>query len=432
MPINAAQVVESVTGVVQSVQGGAELGGSSNAFDGYLNLLNLAGTIAGTSPVGVGLNAAAAIAGTVGLTDKFLNGQLTADVMSVTGGVLGTVVAVAAVSGAPITAGALAIAAAASIVGGPGVKDWFNDSATGLSDAIIEAIKGRLKPGVDPTTNTSFQDAQNWIAPRDPLVLDLDNDGIEAVGINPAAPVLFDMDGDGIKTATGWIKADDGMVVLDLNGNGLIDSGRELFGDSTVLTRGPRAGQNAANGYEALADLDINGDGAINSLDAAYASLRIWQDANQDGISQANELRTLSDAGIASLSVIGQASNVNLGNGNTQPFSGTFTRTDGSTGASGVAEVSGSLLLAGNNFYREFTDNPALTTAATALPQMRGSGVERDLREAMSLGQHDTNLSCSFVDRAFVWMNSSKLRRFRYHLTKNRQLRPQRKTEKLK
>jgi hypothetical protein len=225
-------------------------------------------------------------------------------------------------------------------------------------------------PPIDPTTNTRFQDAQNWVAPRDPLVLDLDNDGIEAVGINPAAPVLFDMDGDGVKTATGWIKADDAMVVLDINGNGLIDSGRELFGDSTVLTRGPRAGQNAANGYEALADLDINGDGAINSADAAYGNLRIWQDANQDGISQASELRTLSDAGIASLNVTGQASSINLGNGNSQPFSGTFTRTNGSTGASGVAEVSGSLLLAGNNFYREFTDDPVVTSTAAALPQM--------------------------------------------------------------
>ncbi|MFM9901707.1 MAG: RTX toxin, partial [Polaromonas sp.] len=159
---------------------------------------------------------------------------------------------------------------------------------------------------IDDKSNTNFTAARNWTAPRDPLILDLDGDGIEAIGINPVTPILFDMDGDGVKTATGWIKADDGIVVLDRNGNGLIDSGRELFGDSTVLTRGPRAGQTAANGYEALADLDINGDGAINSADAAYADLRVWQDANQDGISQANELRTLSDAGIASMNVAGQ------------------------------------------------------------------------------------------------------------------------------
>ena len=279
---------------------------------------------------------------------------------------------------------------AAGIAGALGVVGMPVAIAAGIG-ALIGAASGdrvynAFRDAVTPLVNDLVTAALNWLTPRDPLVLDLDNDGIEAVGINPAAPILFDMDGDGIKTATGWIKADDGMVVLDRNGNGLIDSGRELFGDSTVLTRGPRAGQTAANGYEALADLDINADGAINSADAAYASLRIWQDANQDGISQAGELRTLSSLGIASLKVAGQASNINLGNGNTQPFSGSFTRTNGSTGASGVAEVSGSLLLASNNFYREFTDNPALTTAAKALPQMRGSGVVRDLREAMSLG----------------------------------------------
>ncbi|WP_234387450.1 calcium-binding protein [Paracidovorax avenae] len=53
---------------------------------------------------------------------------------------------------------------------------------------------------------------------------------------------------------------------------------------------------------------------------------------------------------------------------------------------SGVAEVSGSLLLASNNFYREFPDDPVPTAAAKALPQMGGAGWARDLREAMSLG----------------------------------------------
>ncbi|GKT19599.1 hypothetical protein AVHY2522_23080 [Acidovorax sp. SUPP2522] len=81
----------------------------------------------------------------------------------------------------------------------------------------------------------------------------------------------------------------------------------------------------------------------------------------------------------------GTASNVNLGNCNTQPLSGSFTRTNGTTGVSGVAEVTGSLLLASNNFYREFTDDPAVTAAAGALPQMGGSGLVRDLREAMRL-----------------------------------------------
>jgi len=48
-----------------------------------------------------------------------------------------------------------------------------------------------------------------------------------------------------------------------------------------------------------------------------------------------------------------------------------------------MVEVTGSLL-ASNNFYREFSDDPAVTSAAGALPQTDGSGLVRDLREAMS------------------------------------------------
>ncbi|TNV44374.1 RTX toxin, partial [Corallococcus exiguus] len=220
----------------------------------------------------------------------------------------------------------------------------------------------------------------NWIAPKDPLVLDLDGDGIEAVGIDPTRPILFDHDGDGTKNATGWIEGDDGIVVLDRNGNGLIDSGRELFGDQTLRERPLQEGQGRfyVNGYEALAGQDGNGDGVINAADTVYGQLRIWKDANQDGVSQASELHTLSELGIASIDARGRSSNVDLGNGNTQPWSGRFTRVDGSQGSSGVAEVSGSLLLASNNFYREFSDNPAPTAAVTALPQMGGSGWVRD------------------------------------------------------
>ncbi|WP_049791087.1 calcium-binding protein [Paracidovorax avenae] len=175
--------------------------------------------------------------------------------------------------------------------------------------------------------------------------------------------------------------------MLDRNGNGLIDSGRELFGDQT-LREGAQAGQGMfyANGYEALAGQDGNGDGVIDAADTAYGQLRIWKDVNQDGISQVGELHTLSDLGIARLNVKGQRSSIDLGNGNTQPWSGSFTRMDGSQGMSGVAEVSGSLLLASNNFYREFPDDPVPTAAAQALPQMGGAGWARDLREAMSLG----------------------------------------------
>ncbi|WP_225981513.1 calcium-binding protein [Paracidovorax avenae] len=270
----------------------------------------------------------------------------------------------------------------------PGVANWNQISR--FIDVFSSSWKLTLEGwgnDIIRTVNDLFLQALNWIAPKDPLVLDLDGDGIEAIGIDPSRPILFDHDGDGTRNATGWIKGDDGIVVLDRNGNGLIDSGRELFGDQT-LREGAQAGQGMfyANGYEALAGQDGNGDGVIDAADTAYGQLRIWKDVNQDGISQVGELHTLSDLGIARLNVKGQRSSIDLGNGNTQPWSGSFTRMDGSQGMSGVAEVSGSLLLASNNFYREFPDDPVPTAAAQALPQMGGAGWARDLREAMSLG----------------------------------------------
>jgi hypothetical protein len=230
------------------------------------------------------------------------------------------------------------------------------------------------------TCNRDFTTAANSQPPRDPLVLDLDGDGIETVGIFGASgtgsPILFDHDANGTRTGTGWIAPDDALLVRDIDGNGSIDSGRELFGDNTLLPNG----QTATNGFTALQQHDSNGDGQVNSQDAIFSQLRVWRDLNQDGVSQANELQTLAQAGIASIGVVGTATNTNLGNGNTQIAAGSFTRTNGATGQSGVAELAGSLLLSSNNFYREFTDNPPLSTAALALPQMRGSGTVRDLR----------------------------------------------------
>ncbi|WP_296645077.1 hypothetical protein [Roseinatronobacter sp.] len=80
---------------------------------------------------------------------------------------------------------------------------------------------------------------------------------------------------DGFAEATGWVAADDGLLVLDVNGNGRIDNGSELFGDQT----------GHAHGFLALAQHDDNGDGVIDEADTVYGQLRIWQDLNQDGIS---------------------------------------------------------------------------------------------------------------------------------------------------
>lgn len=246
-----------------------------------------------------------------------------------------------------------------------------------LLGGLLDALKD-----LNPELADLFGRARTLIL-KDPLALDLDGDGLETVGITADQPILFDHNGDGIKTGTGWVAGDDALLVLDRNGNGSIDNGSELFGVDTVLSNG----ENAASGFAALADLDSNHDGQFSSLDTQYAQVQIWRDLDQDGISDAGELQTLAEAGIASLNLSSTASTTNLGNGNLQSAIGTYTKTDGSTGTASQFTTgnTANLDLASNPFYREFGDAIALTAEAATLPDLQGAGAVRDLREAASL-----------------------------------------------
>ncbi|HSI22053.1 MAG TPA: putative Ig domain-containing protein [Methylophilaceae bacterium] len=228
----------------------------------------------------------------------------------------------------------------------------------------------------------NYSSAVAWFPSRDPLTLDLDGDGLETVGISSTNPILFDHDSDGLKNATGWIKPDDGFLALDRNGNGSIDDGSELFGDSTPLYTGGKA----ADGFAALAQEDTNGDGLVNAKDANFADLRIWQDTNSDGLTDAGELHTLEELGIAGLHVTKTENTTRLANGNQIADLGSYIKTDGTEGTLG--NVTGGMAdidLADNPFFREFTDTVPLTEEALVLPDMQASGSVRDLREAASL-----------------------------------------------
>jgi len=178
-------------------------------------------------------------------------------------------------------------------------RSRMNGAGQRAIDNAIQSVLP-LTRAISPTVNIATTDALTWVQPvySCPLILDLDGGGISNSGIAPGLPILFDHDGDGLRTASGWVGAGEAIVVRDLNGNGTMDSGRELFGDNTLLTRGPKAGQRAADGFEALADLDSNNDGQFNAADAAFASVKLWKDVNQNGISEAGELFTFAQLGV--------------------------------------------------------------------------------------------------------------------------------------
>ena len=225
----------------------------------------------------------------------------------------------------------------------------------------------------DYRTNGWWNQAKNWTPPRiDPLALDLDGDGIETRGAD--GKVVFDHNGDGVKTGTGWLRPDDGWLVLDRNSNGTIDNGGELFGVDTVKADGTKA----TDGFDALSDLDSNNDNVFDAKDTRFADVRVWRDLNQDGVSQSNELSTLAANNIRSINLNKTSATTNLGNGNTQTATATFTRTDDTTG------TAANLGLVSNTFYRQFTNRVTLTDNAKKLPEVSGSGRVRNLREAMS------------------------------------------------
>jgi hypothetical protein len=85
--------------------------------------------------------------------------------------------------------------------------------------------------------------------PASPLVLDLDGDGVELTTLAEQV-VRFDIDMDGFREATGWVKADDGLLVYDRNGDGFINDVSELFG--TQVT--------SDSGFNRLKELDTGSD----------------------------------------------------------------------------------------------------------------------------------------------------------------------------
>jgi hypothetical protein len=142
-----------------------------------------------------------------------------------------------------------------------------------------------------------------------PIVIDINKHGFRFT--SAAEGVAFDIDGDGSPEQIAWVDpaSGDAFLVLDRNGNGMIDDGTELFGNFT-----PQPYSDSPNGYEALLPYDEpsfwgNRDGLVAPDDSVWSSLKVWFDDNKNGVSEPWELVDLSDAGISAISLGYRSSN---------------------------------------------------------------------------------------------------------------------------
>ncbi|HEX8399822.1 MAG TPA: hypothetical protein VF644_20500 [Pyrinomonadaceae bacterium] len=196
--------------------------------------------------------------------------------------------------------------------GGGGTGCLTSSFSKKSENSIKIPIENNLCSGCNPDPwdlqeCSSIGGNYDWVSCQcgaSPIVIDIFGDDFKLTDLNHG--IRFDINGDGNLEYIAWTASntDDAWLALDRNGNGTIDSGKELFGNNTAQGDPPTGEKR--NGFLALAVYDKtqnggNNDGVIDSGDTVFANLRLWQDANHNGVSEASELKTLSELGLAKL-----------------------------------------------------------------------------------------------------------------------------------
>ena len=230
-----------------------------------------------------------------------------------------------------------------------------------LLDAVVDSIKLQETPQAQEQFLNSLENGGL-------LESLLGSDAIDSLGIRSVDKLVLDK----FRQASTQRYGD--PLVVDLDGSGTIDTGRELFGDNTLKVDGTKA----KDGFDALSDLDSNNDGVFSEHDSTFSEVKVWQDKDQDGQTDSGELLSLAEAGISSIDLNAKTVNQSVAGGILRKTS-TVTKADGTTAAVGAMDF------AENKFYSEFVDELEVSQDLQNSINVAGQGALRSLHESASL-----------------------------------------------
>lgn len=169
-----------------------------------------------------------------------------------------------------------------------GSQAWKPLTAVAIAMTVATPVLGQ-RAAPDPNRPVSV------------LILDLEGDGHQLT--DGSDGVLFDIDGTGQKVKVAWTAkgSDDGFLFIDTNGNGVVDSGRELLGDGWRMPDGSRSPSvdstlAAVQGFQRPFPSPLPPSlGSIDRDDKVFGQIRVWRDRDHDGASVGAELSTLAE-----------------------------------------------------------------------------------------------------------------------------------------
>ena len=167
---------------------------------------------------------------------------------------------------------------------------------SGSSTTLASELNTSLYPGSCPPPECPpgyMPDGNGGCFEPTPIMIATGN-GARYELTSAANGVAFDIDGNGSVEQVAWTAPGSGVAFLamDRDGDGVITSGKELFGNYTL--------PGATNGFEALRRMSMSTNGgvmrgSVSQDDPLFAQLLLWTDANHNGFSEPSELRPASE-----------------------------------------------------------------------------------------------------------------------------------------